>query len=394
MHGRRAHIRGRGPWAAAWMTLLATVSPALAADVWTPTLSVALEERYDDDVLLRASPGAASGQFMTKLSPEAGIEGRARTWSLDLDYAPDLFVRHGSGRTSIDHRFSLDAAQRVGPRVSLRSEARVWYVSDPTSLPRMGMARSLVPVLYGVGNLSAGWSASRRWLLRAEYRFEGARIEEPGRTPGLMHQPSLEARYRLTPRTDLGVNYRAQSFHFEGRQARSHGPAAVFRHRFSRLITGTAVGGASYYLPDDGGPGGWSPRLTLALDGTSERWIWGLAAGHDLVGASGFSTALWADFVAASVGWNLTRHLQLRGVGNLFRNGPAPAEGIFSLAGEEGGVVSQGYGVGLTADWKVAERWALQLQVTRIGQVGTVGTAAPELTRNIAAVRAVFTPWD
>lgn len=393
MDGRRAQARRSGLWAAAWMALLAT-SSAQAADVWTPKLSVALEERYDDDLLLRSTDGGGGGQLMTKLSPEAGIEGRARTWSLNADYAPDLFVRHGSGRTSIDHRFSLDAAQRVGPRVSLRSEARLWYVSDPTSLPRMGMARSLVPVLYGVGNVSAGWSASRRWLLRAEYRFEGARIEEPGRAPGLMHQPSLEARYRLTSRTDLGVNYRAQSFHFEGRQALAHGPAAIFRHRFSRLVTGSVAGGASYYLPDDGSAAGWTPRVTLALDGTSERWIWGVAAGHDLVGASGFSTALWADFVAASVGWNLTRHLQLRGVGNLFRNGPAPAEGIFSLGGGEGGVVSQGYGVGLTADWKVAERWALQLQVTRIGQVGTVGTAAPELTRNIAAVRAVFTPWD
>src|SRR5690606_11040951 len=127
-------------------------------------------------------------------------------------------------------------------------------------------------------------------------------------------------------------------------QALAHGPAAILRHRFTRQITGTAVGGASYYLPGDDGPAGWSPRLTLSLDAELERLALGVAAGHDLVGASGFSTALWADFVAVSAGWHLTQHLQLRGVGNLFRNGPAPAEGAFSFGGGAGGVVSHGYG--------------------------------------------------
>lgn len=393
MDGRRWRLRLGGRLAMAWVAILSGAF-AHAADIWTPKLSVALEERYDDDLLLRSTAGGG-GQLMTKFTPEAGIRGQARTWSLEANYAPDLFIRHGSGRTSIDHRFGLEGLRRMSSRVSIRSQARVWYVSDPTSLPRMGMARSLVPVLYGVGDLSVGYSVSRRWLLRAEYRFEGARIEEEGRAPGLMHQPSVEASYRLAPRTDLGVVYRAQSFHFEDSQALSHGPAAIFRHRFTRHVTATAIGGASYFTPEAGAAAqaGWTPRVTLSLDGRLERLHWGLAAGHDLVGASGFSTALWADFVAASAGWDITRSLQLRGVGNLFRNGPAPGVGTFSFS-TEGGVVSQGYGVGLTADWRLADRWALQLQVTRIGQVGTLGSAAPDLTRNIAAVRAVFTPWD
>lgn len=378
-----------------WLALLLCGPVAGAADVWKPGLTIAAEERYDDDLLLRTE-GGDGGQLMTKLSPQASIKGSARTWELNAAYAADLFVRHGSGSASVDHRVNLDARRRLSERLGLRGEGRLWYVSDPTSLPRMGMARSLVPVLYGIADVGVGWSATQRWLLSLDYRFEGAKIEEVGREPGFLHQGTAQAMFRIDRRTELGVDGRLQRFVLGSQSALAAGPAALLRHRFSRQLTLSMGAGASYYREDLGGPEGWVPRVTGSLDGAIRQVTWGVAAGHDLVGASGFTTALTADFAAATIGWHVLRNVQLRAMGNLFRNGPAPdlRADLSGPGHPTGSLSSQGYGVAAAAEWQVQKAWALQVQFTRIGQVGTVGEATPDLTRNIAALRAVFTPWD
>jgi len=389
----QAQHRSRAPRWCRWtgLALLLCGSGAGAADVWKPGLSLTAEERYDDDVLLR-SEGGEGGQLMTKLSPQISLQGNSRTWEVNGAYAADLFMRHGSGRNTVDHRLDLGAKRRLSNRLNLRGEGRLWYVSDPTSLPRMGMARSLVPVLYGIADLGVGWSASQRWLLSLDYRFEGARIEEPGREPGFLHQGTAQALYRLNRRTDAGIDARIQRFEFGPQGALAAGPAALLRHRFTRTMTLSLGAGASYYREDSGAVEGWVPRATAALDGTVRRFTWGVAAGHDLVGASGFATALTADFAAATVGWHVVRNVQVRAMGNLFGNAPAPDFGPGSFSRAD--LASQGYAVAAAAEWQVQKAWALQLQFTRIGQVGAVGVATPDLTRNIAALRAVFTPWD
>jgi hypothetical protein len=119
------------------------------------------------------------------------------------------------------------------------------------------------------------------------------------------------------------------------------------------------------------------------------------------VGASGFDRTLWADFASVVASRAFSDKFNVFGAASFFRNGRAPNEGLFSFDARDG--VSQGYAVGGGAEYRLNRYLALQGTVDRIDQVGgpqapAAGPAGPtdavvDLSRNVAAVRAVFTAW-
>jgi hypothetical protein len=137
---------------------------------------------------------------------------------------------------------------------------------------------------------------------------------------------------------------------------------------------------------------GLVPRVALELAHESERFELGAVAGHDLVGASGFSNVVWADYAGLMVTGRFDSRLSAHGAASYFRNGQAPNEGAFSLGGSP--LVVQGYALGLGVDFKVNRYVSLQGAVDRIAQVGAAEAAAGvELTRNVAAVRLHISTW-
>jgi hypothetical protein len=374
-------------------TLLLALLPlgaAQAATVLDPVVKITAEERYDDDLLLRTGP-ATGGQLMTKLSPQVGLEVKNRNLVSRSWYSPDLLIRHGSGRWSVDHRGHLDVEKELSERSVLEGDLSVWRVSDPTSLPRLGMARTLSPVLYGKALLAGKTLVTEHWSVRPGYRFEGVRVFEGAAPPGFVHSPFVETWVALTPRTSVGADYRVQLFYFGAEVASGHGPSAAYRYRLSRLTTFTARAGASLFRRWGVDPAsGVVPRVALELGREGEAVDVGFAAGHDLVGASGFTSTLWAQY--ASMMGAVRFNAPLRGFAavSYFRNGRAPEVG-FTLVPTTGPGSAQGYAVGGGLEWRIIRRASLIGAFDRFAQVGVEDPAM--VARNIVSVRLSVTAF-
>ncbi|QSQ27002.1 hypothetical protein JY651_19710 [Pyxidicoccus parkwayensis] len=381
----------KGNWKRWLLTGLMLAAPvARAATVWEPRLRLTAEERYDDD--LRLGDGVAGGQLMTKLSPRLGVEGGDGRLKLDGFYAADLLMRHGSGKTTLDHRAGLEAHHILTRRLKVDSAVRVFRVTDPTSLPRDGLARSTSPTFFTQATLAVTGRATERLDVRAGYKFETVRILEAGQRAGYAHTPSVEAWYRQTRRLSLGLEYRYQGFLYVGDWAQAHGVAAGIRYRLTRPTTLTVRTGPVHYSGPNGVPSGWVPRVTVELMREGEMLDVGVAAGHDLVGASGFANAVWADYASLVVARRFTHRFNAFGAASFFRNGRAPdlEWGVFRGSP----TVSQGYALSGGVEYRINRQVSAQGAVDRIAQVGVAEAAgAGDLTRNVFAVRLVVSPW-
>jgi hypothetical protein len=370
-------------------TLVLLWAPSvLAAWVYEPKLRLTLESRFDDD--FRLSNTEPGGQLMTKVSPRLGLDVKDPTLTLESFYASDLLMRHGSGNVSLDHRGGLDVKKVLSRRLRVETTGSIFRVTDPTSLPRESVARSTEPVLYGQAKLTLIGRLSQRVDARGGYGVEGVRLLAVGQQAGFVHVPFLEVWWRATRRLSLGTEYRYQAFHFGDEFAQAHGAFAALRYRLTRQTTFTARTGPMAYVGQEGQ--GLVPRVALELAHESERFELGAVAGHDLVGASGFSNVVWADYAGLMVTGRFDSRLSAHGAASYFRNGQAPNEGAFSLGGSP--LVVQGYALGLGVDFKVNRYVSLQGAVDRIAQVGAAEAAAGvELTRNVAAVRLHISTW-
>ncbi len=369
--------------------VLLAAQGALAATVLDSSLRLTAEERYDDDARLLG--GGTGGQFMTKLTPRLGLEMKDPRTTGEAFYAADMLMRHGSGNASLDHRAGVELHHTLSRRLKLDFTGRLFRVTDPTSLPREGLARSLSPIFYGQMRLSATGRVSRRMDLRVGYSFEGAKVFEDGRAPGFVHTPSVEAWYRSTRRLSLGLEYRYQGFLFAHRYSQGHGAFASLRYRLTRPTTLTVRGGPVLYRSPEG-VSSLMPRFAVEVAREGELFDVGLAAGHDLVGASGFTGTLWADYASLMFTRRINQHWAVYGVGSFFRNGRAPNQGAFSL--KDTAYVSQGYAVGGGVEFRMNRYLTLQGAVDRIAQVGAADEAAGvDLARNVLAVRLVISAW-
>ncbi len=361
---------------------------ALAGHVLDSSLRITAEERYDDDFRLAEGAG---GQLMTKLSPRLGLVMKDPRTKSEAFYAADLLVRHGSGNATLDHRSGLELGYALSRRLKLDFTGKLFRVTDPTSLPRQGVARSLSPTLYGLVMLSVTGRATERVDLKASYAFEGAKVYEEGRAPGFVHTPSVEAWYQETRRLSLGLEYRYQGFLFEHEFSHAQGAFAGLRYRLSRPTTLTVRGGPILYTSPEG-QAGWLPRVAVGLEREGALFDLAVAAGHDLVGASGFTNALWADYASVMVARRFNDRLSANAAASYFRNGRAPDEGAFRLY--ESPYVSQGYAVGGSVDYRLTRYLSLQGAVDRIAQVGAGDVATGvNLARNVLAVRLVVSAW-
>jgi hypothetical protein len=368
--------------------VLGTAPAALAAQVLDSSLRIAAEERYDDDLRFSTTGG---GELMTKLSPRLGLELKDPRSKGEAFYATDLVIRHGSGSASIDHRGGLEVNYALSRRLQLDFTSRIYRVTDPTSLPRDGVARTLAPTLYGQARVSAAVRATRRLDVRGSYAFEGAKVYEDGNQAGFAHTPSVEAWYRNTRRMALGLEYRYQGFLYGDDLSQAHGAFAGLRYRLSRLTTLTMRGGPVRHTSPEG-QAGWLPRVSVGLDREGQLFDLGFAVGHDLVGSSTFDHAVWSDYASLAIARRFNDRLAVNAAASYFRNGPAPNEGAFTLSNSP--LMSQGYAVECGVEYRLNRYLELQGTVNRIAQVGTGGAAAGvDLARNVLAVRLVISAW-
>jgi hypothetical protein len=386
---RRAWKRGIG--VAAVVAAVGTAPATLASTVVEPRARLTFEERYDDDFRLSAD-GTTTGQFMSKLTPRLGLDVKDPSLTLESFYAADLLVRHGTGTVTLDHRGGASVRQLLSRRLRVDARASIYRVTDPTSLPRESVARSAQPILYGQAQASATGRLSRRVDAVAGYNFEGVRVLVGDNAPGFVHTPYAELWLRATRRLSLGAEYRYQAFVFGEALDQAHGVSGALRYRLTRQTTFTGRAGPVSYLGADGTQG-VLPRVRLELLQEAGTLEMGLIGGHDLVGASGFTNTLWADYAGLMLNKHLHSRLFLYGAASFFRNGRVVEEGTFSPGGG-GGRVAQGYALMAGAELKVNRYLSMQTTVDRIAQVGEDEAAADVgLARNVVAVRLHWTVW-
>jgi len=362
---------------------------ASAETVVQPRLELAIEERYDDDVLLREA-GDFGAELMTKLTPRAGLDLTSRNLELKSWYAADLQARHLSRTLNLDHRGGLELEHRLSPLTRTDLTLDVWRVSDPTSLPRMGVSRTMSPVLYGRAQVGLTSRLTRRWEGRLQYAAEATQVFHPDTPPGASHAPSAEAWYRLTPRANAGVGYRFQYFQFGPDNALAHTPQALYRYRWDELTTATVRAGPVVFS-EVGRLPAVAPAVTLNVFRRVRRFDFGLSVGQDVVGASGFSSAVWAQYGSVMTTWRVLERLRFNAAASVYRNGDAP--GSFEAYVTPGGPeISSGYAVGLGAEWELNRYVSLEGQLNRVAQVGAFEHDG-DLTRNIAAMRLVLRAW-
>ncbi len=353
-----------------------------------PILRLALEERYDDDVLLTGSQDAP-GAFLTKIMPQVGLRLDQRRTKLETFYGPDILWRSSSGQVQLDHRAAFELHTDLSRKSQIDAVAKFWDTSDPLSLPRQGLARTLARTFYGIGQFGWRQEFAPRWSFLLGYRFEGAKVDETDHPPGFLNSPSIEVDYRLTRRADIGAEYRLQLFKFGDNNGIAHSPGLVWKYRISRSANIKVSAGAAFYREHlDPSKNGVVPRFQIDVaQRISKRLDWIFTVGHDLVGASGFSTAVWADYSSLTLSWQLLEKLRLFGYGSFFRNGPMPNIGVFPLKVDQEKGVAAGYGLGGGAEWRFNRHVAIQATYDRLDQVGSVDPAQTSLTRNIVAAR-------
>src|SRR5690242_1452214 len=254
-----------------------------------PILRVAVEERYDDDVLLTGSQNAP-GAFLTKIMPQAGLRLDERLTKMETFLGPDILWRSSGGQVQLDYRAAFELHSQLSRTAHIDGVARFWDTSDPLALPRQGLARTLARTYYGIATFGWRQEFAPRWSFLLGYRFEGAKVEEVDHPPGFLNSPSVEVDYRLTRRADVGVEYRLQLFKFGDNNGIAHSPGLIWKYRLSRSANIKVSVGAAFYSEHlDPSKDGVVPRFEIDVgQQITKRLSWLFAVGHDLVGASGF----------------------------------------------------------------------------------------------------------
>ena len=393
----RGSFKKRLAGAVAAAALATGAAPAHAAGGnLEPILRLTAEQRYDDDALLRNAAGG-EGQFITRISPQGGALYKDRGLQFEGWYSPDVLYYETTHHASLEHRGSFQLKKKLSEVTRANVDLKIWRVSDPTSLPRLGIARSIEPILYGKADLSMDTRLAERWNGKVGYHFEGVQIYHAGEMPGFVNAPFAETSYRVTRRSDLGVGYRFQLFTFGAEVASSNSAYLRYATRLTRSMTFTADAGPAWYN-DRNHPErtGLLPRANLELARQGPKLDLGLNVGHDLVGASGFANAVWADYAGLVGAYRFLQGVPLKvfAAASYFRDGQPPSRGVLPLFSSGQGV-SQGYSVGGGLEWRFNTWLAAQGAFDRFSQLGgQYGVVTADLTRNVVSARLNMTAFQ
>ncbi len=350
---------------------------AVAADVGGIVAGATAEGRMQSDTLY------GGGQnFVSVISPDIGYRLIGPTLDLSLRYDGDFYQYMGdTPRTDANHQGTLHLKDRPSARSTVAADGSLQYVTDPLALDRLGIPRTTSPVIFGIAATEEDQRLSSRWTLKLGYQFQVAHFEDPTLIDGEVHAPWLAAAYRLSMGDTLTLQYRSQIFlRVISPNGTAQTPSLAWEHRFGPRIRLDLAAGPILYVDPTGAPG-WTEYVATGLIYELHHGELEFVGGRDLVGATGFGTALWADYVQGGAIARLSRRWSGRLVGTYFVDGLPPAEPA----------ALSGYGAEAAVDYRPARDWTLEAAVDRIGQTGGApGDGSFNLALELAAVRVTW----
>jgi hypothetical protein len=350
------------------LLLALAAQPARAATLVTPTASLAVEGRYDQD--LAGEGGGAS----TMLAPGLGLRVGAPTFDLAAAYSVDVhaYARLGPDAAGENHRVRASQLVALDRRTELRLSETGQRVYDPTEIARPGVVLfgGAVTWLQGDGELSHRFS--ERVTGAVGLGAERANFDAPSARDGGTLAPRAAATLAVSARDTATLRYRLQLFSWTGGTSRSHEPALAWTHRFARHLRLTLEAGPTLLDQD----GGTSARAAGGAHVSWRRPRFELAAGasRGLVGAAGLEGPLEADVAHASAGYRLSRPLSVLVAGAVYRNGRTGS-------GER---VATGAAGEARVEWELGEEFVARLSARRVAQDEAAGVGV-SLSRNIFA---------
>jgi len=374
-------------WAAWSMAVLSAFGAAVAhaETIIKPLIEVGTEARYDTDPYLNGNQ-----EVFSKISPKGGVIIANENLKLSAWYAADALYKAVQQVPELDHRGAIDFKDQVSHKLAIRSDAEVWRVEDPTSLPRLGLAAVPVPIFYSTAGAGLTYDFTQRMSLLFDDRQEVAKIYQNGLPLSLTQAPSAELKYKLSVRDTVGVTYRYQAFIAVPTPAsdlvgQTHAGLMSLEHRFTEKWHGYVKGGPLAWV--DGTQRGATSVVPVGEAGITwegELSEVDLIGGHDLLGSAGYAAAVWADYAELAVAWHPTRKLNIWVGSGAFRNGLAP----------DGATTVQGYSVGGGLGWAFTREITGRVQAQRIQQQD-INTGAAQLVavdRNIFGVQLSWAP--
>ena len=380
---------------------------AEAAPINELSVSAGLDSAYDDNVYNSRGP-----DFVNRITPHASYRLLDPRVKLETSYDFSYWTYAlGKAENSLNHRAAVSVEGHPTRRLTMNIADEFSRAEDPGFLSRIGVVAPQIGIWDNVADALIGVNIVRRVFASLGYTNHLASFDHYSATmtgfpplyDGMEHDGQAFTSFAVTRRDDLRFTGRAQLFTAGPQSVDStrwdigatYSPTVGWRHQFLPMLEATADAGPAYYQSLGGAgnivdamgtpvaPGsGWTWRGSALLRYNTPSWRTSVGYVHDLLGATGAGTALWADALYAQAGYHWLEKFDAHvGVG-YFRNGAA-----VNQAWAYDGVIADTF-----VDWRVVDYFRvgayynLRWQESGPGVVG-VGGAFPTVTRNIVGIR-------
>lgn len=378
---------------------------AVAGPINELSLAAGVDSAYDSNVFNGRGP-----DFVNRIDPHASyrlIDPRVKLEaSYDLGYWTYAF---GKAENSLNHRADFSVEGYVTRRLFLKVDDEFSRAEDPGFLSRIGVVAPQIGIFDNVTDAIAGFNFTRRLYAGLGYTYHWAQFDQftpqqaltdPALFDGAEHDAAANLGYKVTRRDDLLFQGRFQLF-TAGPQDQdanrwdigsTYSPTVGWKHAFLPTLEATADAGPLFYqsmkdavnIPNAPGSG-VTYRLDANLRYNTPTWRASATYTHDLVGATGAGSALWADYVYAQAGYHFLEKFDAHIGAGYFRNGLAPSQ-AWAYDGVNGDFI---------ADYRVINNLRIGAYYTvrwqRTSAAGVPGVAGatqfPDVLRNIVGLR-------
>jgi hypothetical protein len=368
--------------------------------------SAGLDSAYDSNVFNGRGP-----DYVNRVDPR--VSWQLITRRLTMQTAYDLGVwtyALGKADNSINHRAVFSIEGQAARRLVLKASDEFVRAEDPGFLTRIGVVAPQIGIIDNLVEVGGSINVTRRFYVGINYLMHHASFDSysaqqiaqgfPQLFDGDVHDIDTAWVVKLTPRDDLRMGGRAQVFtagpqhvdSSEWRVGAAYSPALGFRHQFLPELELTGDAGPIFYQQLDGAaniPGATGSGTTWRAGGRlrffTPAWRASLSYTHDLLGATGIGTAVWADYLYAQLGYHWHERFDLSLGGGYFRNGRAVNQ-EFAYDGFTTDVLVD-YSV--VRYFRVGGYYTLRWQETGPGAIppGMAVAQFPNITRNIVGLR-------
>jgi hypothetical protein len=397
--------RARNIAALALATSMLLAAPASAEPKNELSLSAGIDSAFDGNVYNSRGP-----DFVNRIQPSVAYKLIDQRFELDSSYDFAYWTyAFGKAQNSINHRADLSLEGHPTQHTTLKVADEFSRAEDPGFLSRLGVVAPQIGIFDNIVDASAVAEFTRRLYGGIGYTYHWAQFDQYSARQameftrlydGAEHDVQGTFDYRVTRHDDLRFGGRAQLF-TAGPQdgdanlwdiGSSYSPSVGWRHQFTRTVEWTADAGPLFYQRLGGSeniPGatnsGTTWRGATVLRWFTPGWRASVQYSHDLLGATGAGTALWADAVYGQVGYHWLEKFDAHVGGGYFRNGIGPA-GAWSY---DGVTVDTMVDYSVVNNFRIGAYYTTRWQQAGPGAFapGTDVTQFPSTTRNIVGIR-------